>query len=99
MKSISQFTESKQTELFDKYGCFFAFSNEQFDKQKKEGTTYVSMGGGLLCPKENAEAFYNDFETMIDRATKEYFELYGAEKIIRYEYFNHEIQITGDIDE
>lgn len=35
-------------------GAFWAFSNKQFDEQKKEGIKYVSMGQGLICPKENA---------------------------------------------
>ena len=35
--------------------AFFAFSNEQFNRQKWDDIEYVSLGSGLVCPKENAE--------------------------------------------
>ena len=40
--------------LFKDTGAFFAFSNEQVDEQKQEGVKYVSLGAGMICPKENA---------------------------------------------
>lgn len=45
-------TDDAQSKVFDKYGAFFAFSNEKFNEQKREGVTYASMGNsGLIAPK------------------------------------------------
>lgn len=40
MESLTDYTESAYTQLFNETGAFFAFSNEQFEKGKQEGVTY-----------------------------------------------------------
>jgi hypothetical protein len=52
--------------------------------------------GGLVCPKGNAKKLMTDFERIFDDAVRQQVKDYGATKIIRYEYFNYETQITGD---
>jgi hypothetical protein len=47
MKYLMDYMENKQTKALNKAGAFFAFSNEQFDKAKKEGIKYISLGAGL----------------------------------------------------
>lgn len=42
MKYLSDYTNVAKTELFKEKGVFFAFSQEQFDEQKKEGITYTT---------------------------------------------------------
>ena len=96
MKTLNNYTDIKTTELFNRNGAFFAFGNKQFDEQKKEGITYVSLMGGLLCPKENAKTLMTDFEQIFDEAVRQQVKDFGAEKIISHEYFNHETQLTGD---
>ena len=49
------------TPILEANGAFFAFSQSQFDEQKKEGVIYVSMGAGLICPKENADKREHSF--------------------------------------
>ncbi|WP_422938945.1 DUF7659 family protein, partial [Vibrio harveyi] len=56
MKYLSDYTNEKQTVLFDQLGAFFAFSNEQFNAAKKEGIKYVSLGFGMIVPESNASA-------------------------------------------
>lgn len=46
-ETFSAFTE--------RIGGFFAFSNTQFDEQKKEGIEYVNVGQGLVIPKDKVE--------------------------------------------
>ncbi|MGR5097050.1 DUF7659 family protein, partial [Vibrio maritimus] len=46
MKYLSDYTQEKQTALFNETGAFFAFSNQQFDEAKKDGVKYcrITMG-------------------------------------------------------
>ena len=96
MKTINDYTDTLTTKLFADNGAFFAFGNKQFDEKKQEGVIYVSMASGLLCPKENANQLFQDFEKIYDEAVKQQVADFGAEKIISHEYFNYETQITGD---
>ena len=41
--------EKRMSELFERTGVFFAFSNEQFEENRTplaEGEKYVALGGG-----------------------------------------------------
>ena len=99
MKTLNDYTDALTTKLFADNGAFFAFGKNQFDEQKKEGVTYVSMASGMICPKENAKKVLTQFEQIFDDAVRQQVADFGAEAIIRHEYFNHETQITGDIDQ
>ena len=99
MKTLNSYTDTLTSKLFDDNGAFFAFGKNQFDEKKKEGVNYVSVGSGLLCPKENAKKVLTEFERIFDDAVRQQVKEFGAEKIIRHEYFNHETQITGDTDQ
>lgn len=86
-----------QTAIFDKYGCFFAFSEQQFADKRVDGVEYTSLGVGLICPAEKAREFLDEFK----KANKEFDEKVVAEKgkveIISYELGNHEYNFTHDI--
>lgn len=41
--------------LLKECGAFFAFNNDQLHEQAKEGVDYVSMGAGLIAPREHVE--------------------------------------------
>lgn len=99
MKSLNDYTDTSTSKLFADNGAFFAFSNKQFEEKKQEGVTYVSMNSGLICPKENAKTMMTEFERIFDNAVKQQVKDFGAEAIIRYEYFNHETQLTGDVEQ
>lgn len=55
MKYLQDYIQEKQTKAFDTAGAFFAFSKSQFDEAKKDGVKYCDMGGGMLCPVDNAK--------------------------------------------
>lgn len=94
MKYLSDYIETKQTELFAKTGSFFAFGNKQFKEKSKEGVAYVDMGSGLICPKDTAEELHIGLEKIWEEAIREDVADNGAEAIIEREYFNHECQIS-----
>jgi hypothetical protein len=41
MKYLTDYTQEAQTKLFEEKGVFFAFSNKQFEEQRKEGIKYT----------------------------------------------------------
>lgn len=53
MKYLSDYTSEKQTQAFDEVGEFFAFSQKHFNKAKKEGVEYYSMGAELIRNTED----------------------------------------------
>ncbi|HBB9944267.1 hypothetical protein JHS95_23485 [Vibrio parahaemolyticus] len=97
MKYLSDYTQQPQTALFDELGAFFAFSNKQFDEAKKEGIEYVSLGMGMIVPKNNAKKLVERLEEIQKEGIKQDIAENGKEAIIRRELFNHECFYTGDI--
>jgi hypothetical protein len=72
MKTLNNYTEQPIAEAMTKAGAFFAFGNKQFDEQKKEGIKYISMGMGLICPKENADQLAKDMDEAIKKGKADY---------------------------
>lgn len=96
MKTLSDYQEEKQTELFNKTGSFFAFCEKQFNEKKQPGVDYVHLFGGLICPMENAKQLADGLNAIYKDAKREDFAENGAVKIIEREFFNHETQISMD---
>jgi hypothetical protein len=96
MKHLNDYTQEAQTELFNKTGSFFAFSKSQFDKAKKEGVKYSSLGGGLICPKDNVKELTEGLESGHQIGLELDVKENGAANIIEREYFNYESQVSGD---
>ena len=97
MKDLSDYIEEAQTKLFDELGIFFAFSTKQFDEAKKPGVTYVSLGHGTICPKENVDAFLDRHDSIVQEGIAQDIKENGIKAIIHRELANHEAQISGDI--
>ena len=97
--SLTTIIQAKQTELFNQYGVFFAFSNEQFEKGKKEGVIYSQLGAGMLCPKDNVKSFCADHERVVADGIAEDIRANGKDAIIRRELYSYECFYTGDIDD
>lgn len=97
MKYLSYYTQQPQTALFDELGAFVDFSNEQFDAAKKKGIEYVSLGMGMIVPKNNAKKLIERLEEIQKEGIKQDIAENGKEAIIRRELFNHEFFYTGDI--
>ena len=89
-------TQKLVSKLFEKHEMIFAFSKEQFEKQKKENTQYLSIGAGGLIPKENYENFSTEFEKLTNERTTKAKEIFSYIEIINYELGNYEFGYTGD---
>ena len=94
--------EANMSLIFEKYGVFFAFSNEQFNENKttlKEGEKYVSMGLGGYIPKSNLDAYLDAMEAN-NKAKKQAIKDNKQRKAnIMYELGNHEAGYTYDIED
>lgn len=94
--------EAKYSQLMKDCGVFWAFSNEQFAKNKtplKEGEKYVSMGAGGYLPKGNVDAWISGtkkIESWFRSALKENKQRRAN---IAYELNNHEAFYTGSVEE
>ena len=99
MKYLSDYTNVKQTKLWNDNGAFFAFGDKQLDEQKQEGVAYVSLGMGLIAPKENASKIIEGLESIYTEGIQQDISDNGIKAIIHRELANHEAQIAGDISD
>lgn len=99
MKYLSEYIEVKTDKLYEKMGAFYAFGQNQFDEKAKDGVDYVIMGCGLICPKENAQLFIDEYDKIIKESIAEDIADNGKEAIIKRELNNYECYYTGDISD
>lgn len=99
MKYLSDYTEQNITELLKKYNGFFAFSQKQFDEQKKKDIKYVSRNNGLIHEVGKSKDFDKEFSKIINEARKQDLKENGKEGIIKRELSNYECYYTGDVTE
>lgn len=99
MKYLSHYTENAQTELFDKTGAFFAFSEKQFKEAMTEGVKYVSCGAGLICPKQHVDELASGLSNINTKGIEADLAENGKKAIIHRELANHECQISMDISD
>jgi hypothetical protein len=99
MKSLTDYTSAKQSQLWDDNGAFFAFGQQQLDEKKQEGVAYVSLGMGLIVPKENASKVIEGLDTIHTEGIKQDISENGIKPIIHRELGNYETQISGDISD
>ena len=99
MKYLSDYTNVKQTKLWNDNGAFFAFGEKQLDEKKQEGVAYVSLGMGLIAPKENASKIIEGLESIYTEGIQQDISDNGIKAIIHRELANHEAQIAGDISD
>ena len=103
IQDLNKLREEKLSAILEKYGVFFAFSNEQFLENKtplKEGEKYVSIGAGGYLPKSNACLFSDEWEALdvwYKKTLKD--DKKEAENAILYELNNHECFYTWDYSE
>jgi len=97
MKYLSDYTSENQTKLLNDNGAFFAFGEKQLDEQTQEGVSYVSLGMGLIAPKENASKIIEGIESIHAEGIQQDISDNGIKAIIHRELANHEAQITNDI--
>ena len=96
MKYLSNYTQEAQTELFEEKGVIFAFSNEQFEEQKKEWVVYASPWMWMYCPKWELNNILTALDNIQEEWIKKDIAENGIEWIIKRELNNYECYYTGD---
>jgi len=104
MKTLRDYTEEAQTELFKECGVFFAFSNEQLQEglskiEREDGDKFTDLGGGMFCLSKNVDTFIAKMEAITKSAIEQDIEENGINAIIMRELANYETQITSDISD
>ena len=82
MKYLSDYMEKKQSVLFSETGTFFAFSNKQYKEKAKKDVAYVSLGSGMITPKDNANKVIEQLHKIYKDAVKEDIKENGKDTII-----------------
>jgi len=88
-------------ELVTEVKMFFAFSNEQFIKNKtplKDGDKYLSIGAGGYMPKSNLNAFNTGMKKIQATFKKAMQDQKARKAHIAYELNNHEAYYTNNIE-
>lgn len=102
---ISELKNQKQekvSQLITECGMFFAFSTEQFEKNKtplKDGEKYVRMFGGGFMPKGNLEQWVEGSKAIELWYRGEMKNEKMRRANIAYELSNHEAFYTGNISD
>jgi len=103
LQELKNEREAKHTELFNQVGLFWAFSDEQFAKNKtplQEGEKYVSIGAGGYLPKSKVDAFSTGMKEISAWYKKEVADNKELRrKEIIYELSNHEAWYTHEIED
>lgn len=97
VKSLSTYIESGQTALFEKYGVFFAFSQEQFAKKIEPSIKYARIGTGMFCPVSSVDGFIEDHSALVAKGIAKDKEENGKSNIILRELKNFECFYICDV--
>ena len=92
MKYLSNYTEEKTSKTLKENGAFFAFSNKQFNENKKEGVKYVRLYSGLIAPEENVKKILNELDKINKEGIKQDIKENSIRNIIWREFQNFECQ-------
>lgn len=101
IQEIKKEKQARYNQLVNDCLVFFAFSNEQFTKNKtplQEGEKYVSIGAGGYMPKGKVQQWIDGTKGIESWYKKAIKETKGARRAnIAYELANHEAYYTHSI--
>lgn len=99
MKYLNDYIEDAITEAMDKAGAFFCFGQKQFNEKKRDGVKYVSLGAGLVCPKETHKWLWEKISDIQKEGRKKDLKENKRRGVVIRELDNHEAFYTGDIEQ
>ena len=102
MSEIKILKQKKVDQLLNDCTVFFAFSNEQFEKNKTplaEGEKYVSIGAGGYMPKSKINLFADGMKEIEKWYKEQGKDAKKRRDHIAYELSNHEAWYTGEIED
>lgn len=97
MKKYTEETYERKEFDFKKHGAFFAFWDDQFEEQKEKWVDYVSLWMGLVAPKNKYKKIIKLYKAHNKKENERRKKIEGIDKIIEYEYNNHECGYTWSI--
>jgi hypothetical protein len=91
--------QERHNQVFTNNGVFWAFSNEQFDKNRPadKSIKIASIGSGGYIPRANVDKLIADLAEL-DEWYKQALKAVDAEEAILDELNNHEAFYTGSIE-
>jgi len=98
MKYLIDYMKAKQNELFQRTGTIFAFSDKQFEEQRKENVKYVDMGSGMITEKPFVEEVINELDKIHKEAMVQDIKENGIQGVIQRELENYETYYTNDLE-
>lgn len=99
MKYFSDYIQDAQSAALKEAGAFFAFSQEQYDDQKKHGVVYVNLGVGLICPRDRRDALVTTLNNIAAKGRAADIAENGREAVILRELYNYECFYVWDIQD
>ena len=84
---------------FDSYNAFFAFGQEQYNKQAIPWTDYVQLEAlaWIIVPRDKAKQLMEDYTKYNEDKILDRIQTQGLESIIEYELNNYECYYIGSI--
>jgi hypothetical protein len=98
MKYLTNYIEDQMSKCHKDNGAFYAFSDKQFNEQKKPDTKYISLGSGAIVPEINAKQFVDQMSTIVKNGIAQDITENGQDGVITRELANHEAYYTGSIE-
>ena len=94
MKYLQNYSEEKINKTIKNNGGFFAFSNKQFNENKKDGIIYCRLYSGLIVPKNKADYIIKQIDKISKKAIKQDIKENGIKNIIFRDCKNLELQFS-----
>ena len=97
MTNAAYYAEKELSNLWEKNGAFFAFSQSQFDEAAEEGIRYKVLSSiGLYIPVDNVATVLNGMEAIQKNEIERDIKGNGLRSIIIRELYNYECFYTWD---
>lgn len=97
MRDLRDYLESISP-LIENAGAFYSFSDQKIKEQSKEAIQYISLGNGLMCPKDKAEELKQAMFDKLDESVKTDIRTNGIEAIVRRELRKSHCDMDKTVD-
>ena len=88
-----------ETEIFRKYGAFYAFSAKQMEEQRSAGIKYVHYRSmGLFVPSKNNKLFFDSIEYLTKRQIDFDMKHNSIKEIVEDTCNNYELEYSSDYE-
>ena len=96
MKYLNDYTQDKINDVIKSNGGFFAFSNKQFEENKKDNIKYCRLYSGLIVPKNKVKKILNSIDKITENGIKQDLKENSIKDIVFRDCANLELQFSYD---